>query len=90
LRREFEERCEQLKIPKEEAKEILVTLMDAGDYRKWLRENPLPSETKRKTELNGGDCQRIVSEEELGGYLAKGWKVQAVLPSGRIVVDNEH
>jgi len=31
----------------------------------------------------------ITSPSPLGEYLGKGWKVQAVLPSGRIVVDNE-
>ena len=45
---------------------------------------------KAKSETNGGaprDCQKIVSEAELAGYLAQGWKVQAVLPSGKIVVE---
>lgn len=43
-----------------------------------------------RTETNGGstDCQKIVSEEELGGYLANGWRVSAVLPSGKIVVSS--
>lgn len=46
-----------------------------------------------RTETNGGgstnDCQKIVTEEELAGYLAKGWRVQAILPSGKIVISNE-
>jgi len=44
-----------------------------------------------RSATNGGsiDCQKIVSEEELESYLAKGWRVQAVLPSGKIVVSNE-
>jgi integrase len=36
-----------------------------------------------------GNCQRIVSEADLGGLLAQGWRVAAVLPSGKIVVSNE-
>lgn len=35
------------------------------------------------------DCQKLVSERELPRYLAEGWKVQAVLPSGKIVISNE-
>lgn len=72
----------------------IITMCDAKQINKEeaiARLEQLTIEEKpKRTELNGGDCQRIVSEEELGEYLAKGWKVQAVLPSGRIVVDNEH
>jgi integrase len=35
------------------------------------------------------DCQRVVEEDELTQYLTQGWKVQAVLPSGKIVISNE-
>jgi integrase len=47
-----------------------------------------------KTETDGGcadgaHCQRIVSETDLGGMLSQGWRVAAVLPSGKIVVSNE-
>jgi integrase len=38
---------------------------------------------------DGENCQRIVSEAELGGLLTQGWRVAAVLPSGKIVVSNE-
>jgi len=34
----------------------------------------------------GGDPQKMVSEEQLENYLAQGWNVQTVLPSGRIVI----
>jgi len=33
-------------------------------------------------------CQRIVTEEELEEYLAEGFKVQTVLPSGKVVVES--
>jgi len=33
------------------------------------------------------DCQRIVSEQELPTLLAEGWRVSAVLSSGKIVVE---
>jgi integrase len=51
-------------------------------------------ENNKETATNGGctngqHCQRIVSEAELGGMLAQGWRVAAVLPSGKIVVSNE-
>jgi integrase len=35
------------------------------------------------------DCQKIVNENELTEYLAKGWKVVSALPSGKIVVTSE-
>ena len=43
---------------------------------------------KRKASIpNSNDnCQKIVSEEDLEQYLAKGYKVKTVLPSGRIIV----
>ncbi|MDJ0270878.1 MAG: hypothetical protein NXY59_10170 [Aigarchaeota archaeon] len=40
-----------------------------------------------RLELEGrSDPKRIVSEEELEKYLAEGWDVQTVLPSGRILI----
>ena len=55
---------------------------EAGE---WLRKQLEES----KTETNGGraDCQRIVNEQELPSLLAQGWRVSAVLPSGKIVVE---
>jgi len=41
---------------------------------------------KAETE-DSEDCQKIVCEDELEGYLRRGWKVQAVLPSGKIVIE---
>lgn len=38
---------------------------------------------------NGQHCQRIVVEEELPVMLAEGWRVAAVLPSGKIVISND-
>lgn len=47
-----------------------------------------------KTSANGGcadgdHCQKIVSEDALGEMLTQGWRVAAVLPSGKIVVSND-
>ena len=39
----------------------------------------------RKT-MEDGDPKKIVREEELEQYLADGWDVQTVLPSGRILI----
>jgi integrase len=60
-------------------------ILEDTKIKELLREKPM------RTQTNGGssDCQRIVSEEELGGYLANGWRVQAVLPSGKVVISNE-
>jgi integrase len=46
-------------------------------------------ETKEANCADGEHCQKIVSEDELPAALAKGWKVNAVLPSGKIVVNND-
>ena len=43
---------------------------------------------KPKTETNGGDCQRIVEETELGNWLSRGWGVVGVLRSGKVVVES--
>ena len=40
------------------------------------------------TNCNNGNCQVVVSEEELESYLAKGYRFVSVLPSGKIVVEN--
>jgi len=57
-------------------------------FDKWQEE--IREKKPKKTALTGGtDCQRIVTEEELEGYLASGWRVCAVLPSGRVVISNE-
>lgn len=47
--------------------------------RKW---------TPKETQTNGGfaDCQRIVEENDLVQMLAEGWRVAAVLPSGKVVI----
>jgi len=47
-----------------------------------------------KTATNGGftdrpNCQRIAVESELPTLLAQGWRVAAVLPSGKVVIANE-
>ena len=34
----------------------------------------------------GALLRRIVGEDELEGYLAEGWDIQTVLPSGRILI----
>ncbi len=51
--------------------------------------------TQRKTATNEdcanghADCQKIVSEEELPNHLSHGWRVAAVLPSGKVVISND-
>ena len=41
---------------------------------------------KRQTET---DCRKVVAETELEDHLTEGWHVEAVLPSGKIVISNE-
>lgn len=44
---------------------------------------------KTKDCADSEHCQKIVGEAELPGLLAGGWRVAAVLPSGKVVVANE-
>jgi integrase len=44
---------------------------------------------KRECKQKNEDCQKIIGESELETWLAKGWHVEVVLPSGKIVVSNE-
>lgn len=39
--------------------------------------------------LKSHDCQFIISEDQLEGYLTKGFRFVSVLPSGKILVSNE-
>ena len=61
---------------------------------KALEEEIAKEQKKRQAPANkdcadGKHCQRIVSEEDLEEMLAYGWRVAAVLPSGKIVVGNK-
>ena len=40
--------------------------------------------------VNGQHCQRLVSEEQVESLLTQGWHVVFCLPSGKIIVSNEH
>lgn len=42
---------------------------------------------RRSGQTNEADCQKIVEEQDLEPYLENGWQVQAVLPSGRVVIE---
>lgn len=48
----------------------------------------IPERLERE-KLEPIDCQKIIDENELEQWLAKGWKFVSVLPSGKIVVTNE-
>ncbi|MEM0048992.1 MAG: hypothetical protein QW424_01465 [Candidatus Bathyarchaeia archaeon] len=49
-----------------------IRKMSLGEYK--VRENP------------SRDPKKIIEEGELERYLAEGWDVQTVLPSGRILI----
>ncbi len=61
---------------------------------KALEEEIAKEQKRRQTTTNngcadGGHCEKICAESELEVLLAQGWRVAAVLPSGKIVVSNE-
>ena len=37
--------------------------------------------------VDGENCQKVIGEEELEEWLAKGWEAKIVLPSGKIVIE---
>jgi hypothetical protein len=49
---------------------------------------PMQIETSKPK--NNGDPKKIVAEDELEAYLADGWNVQFVLPSGKILVQRDY
>jgi integrase len=59
-----------------------------NEVAEQVKASEQPTQTNRDC-ANGYHCQRIVSEADLGAMLAQGWRVAAVLPSGKIVVSNE-
>jgi integrase len=52
-------------------------------FRDAIKKRPKPEDC-----TDGSHCQQIVSEENLARFLSDGWKVSAVLPSGKIVIDS--
>jgi site-specific recombinase XerD len=66
------------KAPKPSEEEIV-------ELRKKLEK--AKTETNDGNCANGHNCQQIVSEEELPSLLTQGWRVSAVLPSGKVVVE---
>jgi hypothetical protein len=60
---------------------------------KALEEEMAEKQKRRQTSANNGcadgrHCEKICAENELEVLLAQGWRVAAVLPSGKIVVSN--
>ena len=53
-----------------------------------IRKIGMPVVKVKETQANGGDCQRIVEEPELGNWLSRGWRVVDVLRSGKVVVES--
>jgi hypothetical protein len=81
------------KLGIEDAEARVARLRESGfdDYSAFARVvcevlgiDPMKLEAFRPKE--SGDPKKIVSERELEGYLAEGWDVQMILPSGRILL----
>lgn len=53
------------------------------------RERRRRQTASNRQNCKNGNCQHIVSEEELPALLARGWHVAAVLPSGKVVVSSD-
>jgi hypothetical protein len=49
-----------------------------------------PIEIQVSKPKSNGDPKKIISERDLEEYLADGWNVQFVLPSGKILVQRDY
>jgi hypothetical protein len=72
----------------DEAMKTAATETEEKQKEDKLRKNTLKPPMASK-ENGEEDCQRIITENDLEKWLSRGWHVQAVLPSGKIVVSNE-
>ena len=80
---------EAVMIPREAIEQEIEKMRQERSQR--IAEIMMQQRNKEKTKPNGnapytGNCQKIVSEDELEAFLAEGWQVKAVLPSGKIVI----
>ena len=64
-------------------------------YRDWKTLNEVLEEIRKieprlekydEGEKSNNDPKKVIEEDELERYLAEGWDVQTVLPSGRILI----
>ncbi len=60
-----------------------------NEVAEQVKTSEQPTQTDGGGCTNGRHCQRLAMESELPELLAQGWRVAAVLPSGKIVVSNE-
>jgi len=73
------------------SKKAVTTKEQVKALEQWRdRQTNNAKQQQTKPKCEDGNCQRIVSEAELDSLLTQGWRVAAVLPSGKIVVSNEH
>ena len=79
------DRIAALEGEREKAMEITrETIEDA----KRLKEEMLKAKGNSEGKCEEGkNCQKVIGEEELETWLAKGWEVKIVLPSGKIVIE---
>ncbi len=76
-----------LGFPEEKIKRVEEALARYRTVDEAMNEiRKLSLETYRLREKSESDPKKIVKEEELERYLADGWDVQTVLPSGKILI----
>jgi len=85
-KRIIEEFARDRNIPVEKVEEIAKKF----DLMK-MKMKPMQAKLRElfHKQKNTEDCQKIINESELEEWLTKGFKVVAVLPSGKIVVSND-
>ncbi len=82
LARKHDMSTEQLRRVMREKKKTFPELTDE-DIEEAKR---IIEKTESDNNCPNGNCQRIVSEDELPQLLAEGWEVKTTLPSGKIVI----
>lgn len=81
-------------IPEHVKETMLKKIRAVKKMEDWQPVEKEITEQVKTTQTNGGcangkHCQHIVEESDLSALLAQGWRVSAVLSSGKIVVNNE-
>lgn len=86
--REIEQRVkalEEFKKTLTPEQEELAKEFDLIKMRKVKDKTEVPPPPPQRSDE---DCQRVISESELEGYLKEGWRVIVGLPSGKIVIEH--
>lgn len=83
---ELEDRLKKIEeVTKKLPEDVKATMQK---YGLQLRSSKKLTKPRKDDDCKNGNCQKIVDEAELSKLLSQGYQVKAVLPSGKIVIDD--